>query len=96
MTKADLINEIAIASGYDKKSITVIVEGFMKGVKKNLAKGENVYLRGFGSFTLKKRAAKVARNITSSTSIRVPEHSVVSFKAAKELAAEVRPVKAKK
>jgi DNA-binding protein HU-beta len=96
MTKADLINEIAIASGYDKKTITVIVENFMDGVKKNLSKGENVYLRGFGSFILKTRAAKIARNISSSTSIKVPEHSIVSFKAAAELATEVRNVKAKK
>jgi len=96
MTKADLINEIAITSGYDKKTITVIVESFMDGVKKNLAKGENVYLRGFGSFIVKTRAAKIARNISSSTSIKVPEHSIASFKAAAELAAEVRNVKAKK
>lgn len=96
MKKADLINEIAIASGYDKKTISVIVEGFMDGVKKSLAEGENVYLRGFGSFILKTRAAKIARNITSSTSIKVPEHSVASFKAAKEFATEVRKVKAKK
>ena len=96
MTKADPINEIAISTGYDKKTITTIVESMMNGVKKNLAKGENVYLRGFGSFILKKRAAKVARNISSNSSIKVPEHSVVSFKAAAELAKGVRGVKAKK
>ena len=96
MTKADLINEIAISTGYDKKTIGVIVEGVMNGVKKSMAKGNNVYLRGFGSFILKKRAAKVARNITSSISIHVPEHSVVAFKAAAEFADEVRDVKVKK
>ncbi|MBO4518757.1 MAG: integration host factor subunit beta [Paludibacteraceae bacterium] len=93
MTKADLINEIAISTGYDKKTISVIVEGFMEGVKKNMAKGENVYLRGFGSFILKKRAAKVARNITSNASIKVPEHKVAAFKAAKEFASAVRNAK---
>ena len=96
MTKADLINDIAIATGFDKKTIAVIVQGFMGSVKKNLAKGENVYLRGFGTFYLKKRSAKVARNIASSTSIKVPEHSVACFKAAAELALGVRGVKATK
>ncbi len=96
MTKADLINEIAISSGFDKKTIAVIVEGFMTGVKKNLAKGDNVYLRSFGTFYLKTRKAKVARNISSSTSIKVPEHTIAVFKAAAELAADVREVKASK
>ena len=96
MTKADLISEIAISTGYDKKTISVIVEAFMQGVKQNMAKGENVYLRSFGSFILKTRAAKVARNISSSTSIKVPEHTIPAFKAAAEFAAEVRGVKMKK
>ena len=96
MTKADLINDIAISTGYDKKTISVIVEAFMDDVKKNMAKGENVYLRGFGRFILKKRAAKIARNITSSISIHVPEHTIPAFKAAAEFAEEIRNVKAKK
>jgi DNA-binding protein HU-beta len=90
MTKAQLINEIAIATGYDKKTIGVIVEAFMAGVKRSLCNGKNVYLRGFGSFITKTRAAKVARNISTSTSIHVPEHKIPAFKAAKEFAEEVR------
>jgi DNA-binding protein HU-beta len=90
MTKAELINELAITTGYDKKSITVIVEGFMENVKNNVANGENVYLRGFGSFVTKTRAAKVARNISQKSSIYVPEHKIPYFKPAKEFAAEVR------
>lgn len=90
MTKADLINEMAITTGYDKKSITLIVEAFMKNVKNNVAAGENVYLRGFGSFVTKVRKAKVARNISQKTSVFVPEHKIPYFKPAKEFEAEVR------
>jgi DNA-binding protein HU-beta len=90
MTKAQLINEIAISTGYDKKTIGVIVEAFMAGVKRNLCNGKNVYLRGFGSFITKTRAAKIARNISTSTSIQVPEHKIPAFKAAKEFADEIR------
>lgn len=90
MTKADLVNEIAISTGFDKTTIGIIVESMMESVKKNLAKGENVYLRGFGSFITKTRAAKVARNISKNTSIKVPEHRIASFKPAAELAADVR------
>lgn len=90
MTKADLINELAITTGYDKKTISVIVEGFMENVKNNLSQGENVYLRGFGSFVTKVRKAKVARNISQKTSVFVPEHKIPYFKPAKEFEAEVR------
>ena len=85
MTKADLINEMAVATGYDKKTIAVIAEAFMEHVKSNLVEGENVYLRGFGTFTTKTRKAKVARNITRQTSVFVPEHKIAFFKPAKEL-----------
>lgn len=90
MTKAELINEIAIATGYDKTSISIIVESMMRNVKKSVASGENVYLRGFGSFITKVRAAKVARNISKSISIQVPEHRIPAFKPAAEFMAEVR------
>ena len=90
MTKAELVNELAIATGYDKTTIGVIVENFMSIVKKNVSNGENVYLRGFGSFTSKTRKAKIARNISQNTSIRVPEHKIASFKPASEFAAEMR------
>jgi DNA-binding protein HU-beta len=90
MTKAELVNQIAISTGFDKTTINVVVESFMENVKKSLIADDNVYLRGFGSFILKKRAAKVARNITKSTSIQVPAHNIVAFKPAAELALVVR------
>jgi DNA-binding protein HU-beta len=90
MTKAELVTELSIKTGFDKKTINIIVENFMKAVKANVANGENVYLRGFGSFITKTRAAKVARNISKSVSIAVPAHKIPSFKPAKEFAQEVR------
>jgi len=93
MTKAELITEIALKTGYDKKSINIIVDGFTEGVKRNLTKGENVYIRGFGSFVTKTRAAKVARNITREISIAVPEHQIPAFKPAAEFKEAVRNLK---
>ena len=90
MTKAELVNEIAIQTGLDKNTIRTVVESVMKNIKKSVAEGENVYLRGFGSFITKVRAEKLARNITKNTSIVVPEHKIPAFKAAREFAAEVR------
>ena len=90
MTKAELVNQIAMETGYDKATILNIVECAMADIKKNVAAGENVYLRGFGSFITKVRAEKVARNITKNTSIVVPEHKIPACKAAREFAAEVR------
>lgn len=96
MTKAELVNEIAINTGYDKRSVNLIIDGFTEGVKGSLGKGENVYIRGFGSFVLKTRKAKVARNILSKTSVQVPEHTVPLFKPAADFKTEVRTVKGKK
>ena len=90
MTKAELVNEMAIATGFDKKTVGIIVESFMEGVKGQLAKGESVYLRGFGTFTLKTRKAKIARNISKNTSIAVPAHEIAYFKPASEFAEAVR------
>lgn len=80
MTKADIANEIAKSTGIDKAVVVTIVEGFMNSVKDSLANGENVYLRGFGSFIIKKRAEKTARNITKNTVLIVPEHNIPAFK----------------
>ena len=90
MTKAELVNEIAISTGFDKTTISVIVEAMMANVKKNVAAGENVYLRGFGSFVTKMRAAKVARNISKKTSVQVPAHRIPAFKPAAEFSRDVR------
>ncbi len=82
MTKAELINAIAIKTGYDKQTIGNVVETAMDSIKKTMANGENVYLRGFGSFITKTRKEKVARNITKNVSIVVPEHKIPAFKPA--------------
>lgn len=95
MTKAELVNEIAITTGYDKRTISVVVENFVNSVKGAMGKGENVYIRGFGSFILKTRKAKVARNIRSKTSVAVPEHTIPMFKAGNEFKEAVRNVKSK-
>jgi len=96
MTKAELINEIAIKTGYDKRTIGLIVEGVIDNIKGSLEKGEPVYLRGFGSFILKTRKAKVARNIRAKSTVDVPEHSIPFFKPANEFKDQVRNIKSQK
>ena len=83
MTKSDIINEIVKETGIDKITVQKIVENLMGTVKESLAKDKNVYLRGFGSFIVKKRAQKTARNISKNTTIIIPAHYVPSFKPAK-------------
>jgi DNA-binding protein HU-beta len=90
MTKADIVNEIAKSTGIDKVSVLATVESFMDVVKGSLAKNENVYLRGFGSFIVKKRAQKTARNISKNTTIIIPEHLIPAFKPAKTFVAQVK------
>ncbi len=90
MTKADIVNEIARTTGIEKITVQRSVEAFMESIKDSMSKGENVYLRGFGSFVVRKRAEKTARNISRNTTITIPEHYIPSFKASKELAEEVR------
>lgn len=84
MTKAEIVNEISLKTGVDRKEVLQIVEGFMESVKISLTNGENVYLRGFGSFILKHRAEKVARNITKNTTMIVPAHDIPAFKPSKD------------
>ncbi len=83
MTKSDIINEVAKQTGLEKVTVARVVEGFMAAVKGFLAKGKNVYLRGFGSFVIKKRAKKTARNISKNTTMVIPAHNIPSFKPAK-------------
>jgi DNA-binding protein HU-beta len=90
MTKADIVNEIAKNTGIDKVTVLKTVESFMEEVKGSLAKNENVYLRGFGSFVVKKRAAKTARNISKNTTIIIPAHNIPSFKPAKTFVSVVK------
>ncbi len=90
MTKADIVNEIAKSTGIDKATVLTTVEAFMESVKDSLAKNENVYLRGFGSFVVKQRAEKTARNISKNTTIIIPAHNIPSFKPAKTFVSVVK------
>lgn len=90
MTKADIVNEIAKNTGIDKATVLTAVESFMDVVKDSLSNDENVYLRGFGSFIVKKRAQKTARNISKNTTIIIPEHNIPSFKPAKVFVNQVK------
>ena len=90
MTKADIVSEIAKKTGVEKTQIQTIVEAFMEEVKVSLEKEENVYLRGFGSFIIKKRAEKVARNISKNTTITIPAHNIPAFKPAKSFASKIK------
>lgn len=83
MRKADLIAEISDKTGIAKVDVLVTLEAFFKEVKESLSKGENVYIRGFGSFITKKRARKIGRNIKKNVAIEIPEHYIPAFKPAK-------------
>ena len=90
MTKADIVSEIAKSTGVEKVQVQAIVEAFMDSIKTSLTNKNNVYLRGVGSFIVKKRAKKVARNISKNTTITIPEHNIPAFKPAKSFAAKVK------
>ncbi len=90
MTKADIVNEISKNTGIEKVTVQKTVEAFMDGIKSSLETGNNVYLRGFGSFIVKKRAKKTARNISKNTTIIIPEHFIPSFKPAKTFVNKVK------
>jgi len=90
MTKAEIVAEIANKTGVEKVSIQATVEAFMDSIKASLVNGENVYLRGFGSFIVKKRAEKTGRNISKNTTIIIPAHNIPSFKPAKTFVTEVK------
>lgn len=90
MTKADLIREISQQTGIERATVAQVIEGVMEGIKSSLIDGEAVYLRGFGSFILKKRAAKTARNISRNTTIIVPEHMIPAFKPSPDFAEKVK------
>jgi DNA-binding protein HU-beta len=90
MTKADIVNEISEKTGIEKLQVQHTVEAFMTSVKSSLAQGNNVYLRGFGSFIVKKRAQKTGRIISKNTTIVIPEHHVPAFKPAKTFVNKVK------
>ena len=83
MTKADIVSKISEKSGIEKADVLATVEAFMNEVKTALENGDNVYLRGFGSYIIKERAEKTGRNISKNTTIKIPAHNIPSFKPAK-------------
>ena len=83
MTKADLVAKISDKLGIEKGDVQATVESFMNEVKTSLESGDNVYLRGFGSFIVKTRAEKTGRNISKNTTIKIPAHNIPAFKPAK-------------
>lgn len=90
MTKADIVSEIAKSTGIDKITVGNVIEGFMESVKGSMTLGENVYLRGFGTFLIKRRANKVARNISKNTTITIPAHNIPAFKPAKTFSLSIK------
>lgn len=90
MTKQDLVNEISASTGIEKTSVMAIVESFMETTKSSMEKGNDIFLRGFGTFLIKKRAKKTARNITKNTAVIIPEHNIPAFKPAKEFVLKVK------
>lgn len=96
MTKADIISNICDSTGLDKIDVQITIEKFMQQVKDSIEAGNNVYLRGFGSFIVKTRAEKIGRNISKNTAVKIPSHNVPAFKPAKVFIERVKskvPVK---
>ena len=96
MTKAELVAEISTKTGIEKTIVLQTVEASMKVIKNTMTEGENVYLRGFGSFIVKRRAQKLGRIISKNTTIIIPEHNIPAFKPAKTFANKIKNAKAKK
>lgn len=90
MTKAEIVNEVSKATGIDKVTVQTVVEGTMESIKSSVIKGNPVFLRGFGSFIIKHRAQKAARNITQQTTMTIPEHDIPAFKPAKSFVNAVK------
>jgi DNA-binding protein HU-beta len=90
MTKADIVAEISQKTGIEKVSVQVTVEAFMQSIKNSMTEGKNVYLRGFGSFIVKKRAEKTGRNISKNTTVIIPAHHIPAFKPAKTFLEKVK------
>jgi DNA-binding protein HU-beta len=90
MTKAEIVAEIANKTGIEKVAVQATVEAFMESVKNSMVNGQNVYLRGFGSFIIKKRAEKTGRNISKNTTLIIPSHFIPAFKPAKTFVNKVK------
>ena len=90
MRKADLINKVSEKTGIPKIDVMVTLETMIREIKQTLCEGENLYIRGFGSFIVKKRAAKIGRNIKKNVAVNIPEHYIPAFKPSKEFVQEVK------
>lgn len=90
MTKAEIVNEISEKTGIEKIVVQTTVEAFMKSIRSSMTEGKNVYLRGFGTFVVKKRAEKIGRNISKNTSVVIPAHFIPAFKPAKTFSDRVK------
>lgn len=90
MTKAEIVSDIAKSTGIEKIAVQATVEAFMKAVKDTMINGENVYLRGFGTFVVKRRAEKLGRNITANTTVLIPAHYIPAFKPAKPFSTKMK------
>jgi DNA-binding protein HU-beta len=90
MTKADIVNEISEKTGIGKIAVQASVEAFMKSIRNAMIEGKNVYLRGFGTFVVKKRAEKIGRNISKNTTVVIPAHYIPAFKPAKTFSERVK------
>ena len=88
--KADIVKEIASKTGIEKQTVLQVVEGMMESIKTSMINGEEIFLRGFGSFIIKHRAEKTARNITKNTTMVVPAHNIPAFKPAKSFVEKVK------
>src|SRR5204862_7741189 len=90
MTKADIVNEISEKTGIEKMAVQASVEAFMKSIRYAMGEGKNVYLRGFGTFVVKKRAEKIGRNISKNTTVVIPAHFISAFKPSKTFSERVK------
>lgn len=90
MTKAELVNTISNKLGTEKNETQKVVEAFMQEIRTSMYNGDNVYLRGFGSFIIKTRAAKTGRNISKNTAIEIPAHNIPAFKPSKSFTEKVK------
>lgn len=90
MTKADIVKEIARQTGIEKAVVLEVVEAMMERIRTSMINGEEVFLRGFGSFIIKRRAEKVARNISKNTTIVIPAHNIPAFKPAKSFQEKIK------
>jgi DNA-binding protein HU-beta len=90
MTKLELVKEISGSTGVGAGTVTAVVEAFMEAVKRSMCDGKNVYLRGFGTFEVKARKAKPARNIVRNTTVMIPEHKVPAFKPSSDFKDQIK------